>query len=67
MVTPLNPPPPTKNFCLYPPPCLKMFGKNKCHLTDWNQVFTEGTIISNGDPLASYVVYVTDMLLMYER
>ena len=38
--------------------------KNKFHFTDWNQVFTEATIVSNGDPLASSVAYVTGMLLM---
>ena len=33
---------------------------------DWNQVFTEATIVSNGDPLASFVFYVPSMLLMHE-
>ena len=28
-------------------------------LADWNQVFTEATIGSNGDPLASSLFYVT--------
>ena len=42
-------------------------GKNKFHFTHWNQVFTEATIVSNGDPLDAPAVYVTGMLLMYER
>ena len=40
--------------------------KNKFHFTDWNQVFTEATIVSNDDPLASFVFYVPSMFLMYE-
>ena len=41
-------------------------GKKKFHFTDWNQVFTEATIVSNGDPLALSVFYVPSMLSMYE-
>ena len=41
--------------------------ENKFHFTDRNQVFTEATIASNGDPLASSLFYVPNMLLMYER
>ena len=42
-------------------------GKTSFTFTDWDQVFTKATIVSNVYPLASSVFYVRDMLLRYER
>ena len=45
---------------------LESLTSNKFHFTDWNQVFTKATTVSNGDPLASSFFYVPSMLFMYE-
>ena len=36
--------------------------ENKFHFTDCNQVFTEATIVSNGDPLDSSVFFLIERL-----